>query len=350
MDIQELANHFILHSPAFHDDLSIENLDDKHQHIVTMAYEKKNAVSELNFRNWEGQMDLLSPVQINNETIRKKGFIKTIYAYLYAKSFNGFAESCARSTLLDDVEILSQLNAKSLLRDNSVLDTPGATKFFKYDGMIFNQRWLRYIYLLKKINDLKVLLNGGLWVDIGSYYGGLQGLVKKYNPKATIVLLDFHHQLCRSYIYLSNLYPDANHILPDKIDEYVGLKDIPAGSIMYVPVSQFQKIKHGVADLVTNFFSLGEMRREHFNTYMNSELLKNSGIIYLVNRFVSAPYFEKTYDTDITITDYLYEGRRMSYFDVFPIHHYQLSNRKILKRKFWRNTSSPYFELITKNI
>ena len=44
-----------------------------------------------------------------------------------------------------------------------------------------------------------------IWIDVGSYYGGVAGLVKKYFPEIRIILVDFHHQLCRSYLYLSEL-------------------------------------------------------------------------------------------------------------------------------------------------
>ena len=99
---------------------------------------------------------------------------------------------------------------------------------------------------------------------------------------------------------------------------------------------------------VSNFVSLGEMRREHFNTYMTSQLFTRSKIMYLVNRFVSAPFFEKTYDSDITFLDYLNVNRKIQYFDIFPIHHYLLMNRTVLGSLSYRNISSSYFEIISK--
>ena len=40
---------------------------------------------------------------------------------------------------------------------------------------------------------------------------------------------------------------------------------------------------------------------------------------YLVNRFVSAPFFEKTFDSDLSILDYLKSEKSPDYFDIFPI-------------------------------
>jgi hypothetical protein len=192
-----------------------------------------------------------------------------------------------------------------------------------------------------------MLGSNGIWVDIGPFYGGLQGLVRKYLPKSKMVLIDFHHQLCRSYIYLSTLHPNSIHILPNEISKYSDLENLPENSFVYAPVSYFNKIKDCEnIDLLSNFFSLGEMRRFHFEVYMKSPLAKSAAKHYLVNRFVSAPFFEKTYDSDITFLDYLSESRNVNYFDVFPMHHYQIIRRKVLGNDGYRNISSPYFEII----
>ena len=36
-----------------------------------------------------------------------------------------------------------------------------------------------------------------------------------------------------------------------------------------------------------------------------SEYYRDSDYLYLINRFVSSPFFEKTYDSDLNILDYL---------------------------------------------
>ena len=80
---------------------------------------------------------------------------------------------------------------------------------------------------------------------------------------------------------------------------------------------------------------------------MDSRLFKESENIYLVNRVVSSPFFEKTYDTDVSILDYIKSFRKIKYFDLFPMHHYLLLKRKLFGRVGFRNVSSPYFEIIT---
>ena len=70
------------------------------------------------------------------------------------------------------------------------------------------------------------------------------------------------------------------------------------------------------------------MKREMFNEYF--ELIDHSKYIYLVNRFVSSPFFEKTYDSDLDVRDYLKKNYNTLYFDIFPMHHY-LNIKKIIK-------------------
>ena len=77
-------------------------------------------------------------------------------------------------------------------------------------------------------------------------------------------------------------------------------------------------------------------------------MFKKAQISYIVNRFVSSPFFEKTYDSDLNILDYKDEFRNIKYFDVFPIHHYNLIYRKLYGRKYFRNISSSYFEMVTQ--
>ena len=346
----ELAREFIDNCPDFDKDLVINNIDNKHKGIVSSAYSQSEGGDDAyweNFRNWSGQGDGLAPMDLFVDVLGKNRSFKNFVRYVYAKIFRRLRERFYWSTLNDDVEIIKQIGARSLLEDNPISATPNPGSYCLIDGLEINQRWARYIYLLKRILDENLLVGNGIWVDIGPFYGGLQGLVKKYVPDSRIVLVDFHHQLCRSYIYLKALYPDAVHIFPNQAKKYKNLSKLPNNSILYLPVSYYSNIQESKVDLVTNFFSLGEMRRTHFKGYMDSRLFLDSVKTYLVNRFVSAPFFERTYDSDIKFFDYLYDQREVEYFDIFPMHHYQLIQRMVLNRVDFRNTSSPYFELIT---
>ena len=125
-------------------------------------------------------------------------------------------------------------------------------------------------------------------------------------------------------------------------------KEIENNSIIYVKVGDFYKLNNIKADLITNFFSFGEMQRETFNRYFNSEIINNCSYLYLINRFVSSPFFEPTFDSDLNIFDYLKNNFSKVYFDIFPMHHYYKYPRKVFNRLSNRPSSSPIFEMILK--
>ena len=346
--IEALVEEFISGAEHFYDDLDLKNIDNKHSGIVNSAYKQfEGEISIKNFRNWKRQSDLMAPFQLSIDMFKHYGVLNLLTRYIYYKIFWRERERNTLSAMLDDVEIIKLIGGNDYLLDNPVHKTPGADVFYQADGASYNIRWLRYIYATARIIDNKLLKDGDTWVDIGSYYGGLQGIIKKYQPKTKLVLIDFHHQLCRSFIYLSTLFPDVNHVLPNKIRDYSDLTNLPDGSIAYVPTSSFSLIKNCKVALATNLFSFGEMRREIFNDYFESNIFKQSKKTYLVNRFVSSPFFESTYDSDINVNDYQSADRIVDYFDVFPIHHYALPYRELFGRKHSRNTSSSYFEMIT---
>ena len=117
-------------------------------------------------------------------------------------------------------------------------------------------------------------------------------------------------------------------------------------SFHYLHVSQYEKLDKLRIDLLSNFFSLGEMRREVFANYISSSAFQKAKSIYAVNRFVSSPFFEQTYDNDLTILDYCFPNHEVNYFDIFPIHYFGLYVRELLGNKRARSISSPYFEAI----
>jgi len=346
MDIQKLQKEFLINSTS--KDLDVENLDSKHKKIIANSQKNLKNLSNSNFRNWTDQNDMglrypmtyFSKVFLGN----KKNNLLNFFFKILKKRINHYFEF---SSMLDDIEIIKNLGGEYLLNENPQNKTPGAINFPLVNKHSVSFRWLRYIYILNQIINYKLINNNSTWVDIGSYYGGLQGLVKKYYPESKIIMVDFNHQLTRSYIYLKQLYPEANHVFPNEISSIKSLESLPKGSILYVEIADYEKLNNFKFNLTTNFFSLGEMKKNTFKKYIESPVIKNSDHIYFANRFCSSPLFEKTYDDSINIFDYKLNQKR-TYFDIFPISHFQITLRNILKRTFFRNISSPYFEMISK--
>ena len=307
------------------------------------------AFSEDNFRNWAGQSDMSTLAQLNWTNIAAEGLLRCYVIYLLKKIFRYKSESIKHSSLMDDFFLVRGQTGLDFIKDNPVSNTPGVSNSFRFKGCDVNFRWLRYLYLCDRILKFPGLDDEFTWIDVGTYYGGLQGLVKKYRPNTNIIMVDFNHQLCRSFIYLSKLFPDAKHIMPDSLDKKLTKASIPKGSFVYVPVECYNKLENLKADLYSNFFSFGEMPEEILNRYLSSKPYKNAKFLYLVNRVVSSPAFEQVYDNSTTILDYDLEKKKLEYFDLFPIHNYNVFERPLFSRKAPRNFSSNYFEALLKN-
>ena len=298
--------------------------------------------------DWEGQTNLGSPFQINTQKIKYLGFLQTFKHVIQNIKTANLTKYFNKISFFDDIQIIKKNNGLNIMKSFPLhKKTDFKDFYFLSDEISTNKRWNRYIYLASQIKQFKFLNNENKnWLDIGSYYGGLQMIIKQYNNKGNFFLLDFNHQLCRSYVQLKHLYPNSNHILPNKIDKNLKLKN---DTFYYVPVDKYDLLKKIRFDLVTNFFSFGEMKRNYFCKYFENDIINNAKALYLVNRFVSSPYFEPTYQNDLNIYDYTKKNFKITYFDVFPIHHYQNFPREVLGKKSYRPISSPYFEKIMIN-
>ena len=301
MNINDLKKTFSNNS-RLNKKFEFKDIDSKHKNIIKNSKTNLENLNSSNFRNWGSQNDMGLKYSM---TFLSKNFLELNKIRLLNNFFNFFKKRLNHifeySSMLDDIEILKLLDGESLIKENPQNKTPGSINYPLVNGYSVSIRWLRYLYILNQIIRFNLINKNDIWLDIGSYYGGLQGLVKKYFPKTKIIMLDFSHQLLRSFIYLKKLYPNANHIFPNQSQKIKDIKNIPDGSFVYVEVEDTNTLNNFDIKIVTNFFSLGEMKKKSFDNYLNSEFMKNAKTIYFANRFNSSPFFEKTYDDSINI-------------------------------------------------
>ena len=273
MDIENLYNEFIDNTES--DNLHNNSIDSKHKKILKESSEQIKKLSYKNFRNWDSQNDMGLKYSM---TFFSKIFLGinsliflTQFFDILKKRINHFFEY---SSMLDDIQVIKKIDHENILQDNPQNKTPGAINFPLVDNYSVTKRWLRYLYLFIQLKQNKILSNNLIWVDIGSYYGGLQGIVKKYFPNSIIFMVDFTHQLSRSYIYLKNLYPDSNHIFP---------KGTKGTDIDYLARESLNEVgcdyDHGTGHGIGSFLSVHEapQRISKKNMYPSVDLL--SGMI-----------------------------------------------------------------------
>ena len=213
---QKFADEFINNTKNFYEE-NFNLIDEKHNKIIKSFYtqiDNNKNYFRRNLRNWTMQTDYECPPQITSLHFKFLGFWNCIKFYFKRKIQNIFNNEHNRA-FFDDMEILRNNCDINLLKKNPVHLTPGSDNFFiSEENIVTNYRWNRYLYIGDRIINKKILDDNDTWVDIGPFYGGLQSIVKKEKPSLNIILVDFKHQLCRSYIFLKQLFPNSNHFFP----------------------------------------------------------------------------------------------------------------------------------------
>jgi putative sugar O-methyltransferase len=305
-------------------------------------------------RTWSMQDDMGVPVQFRRLLDVDAFFFENLVRFL--RSLNPLLLPIfyfQKVALLDDLRIIQESGAIDILLANPVDETPHVRDVYRRGLYKFNSRYLRYIYLANQIrkNDLLSQERYQIHLDIGNFYGGLQALLKTYYPKTTFISIELPHQLFRSYLFHSELYPDTEKIVG--LEQFVSYMSNPVRkpAFVYLLPRDFDQLGDLCEiNLLSNYLSFGEMSEENFKRYLESKTIKRVKKFHFVNRFVSNPRFDPTFNANIKLPDYFIAGTRVKLLDIFPIHHYSITRRKLLGRKGYRNASSPQFELIQERM
>ena len=263
--------------------------------------------------------------------------------HLLKKTISG-AQRGAREGLRGLIKLLEDLKLQDLLKQYPCNEV-GNPNTFIYKGYRYTERWIRHIIFLSifKKSLSPRLKDNFILMDIGSSYGIFSYLNKNEFPKSTQILLDFPEQLALAHYYLGMSFPDA------KIASYTDLMQakrldrsyLSQFDFVLLPWTLYSKVEANTLDVLCNFASLGEMRREWFDYYLKSEPFLSTKYFFCVNRFESST----TYDTDLTVLDYPLLDFKRLYFQIskFFTHTYK---RKYLffYEKFYY--PSQYFEFV----
>jgi putative sugar O-methyltransferase len=314
----------------------------------------KGAFKNKHIRSWSRQDDMGVPVQLrrlgNLDTFSLQNSLRFIRQFLPTHWLKIYFQ---KSALVDDLRIIIDQGFDGILKQNPVTNTPYVRDIYSYNKFKFNSRYLRYVYLTGQIMKYGLLEKDKkqIHVDIGNFYGGLQVLLKKYFPETTFISVELPHQLYRSYLFHEETYPSVEKFVGlQEFNKYLNDADRKPSFVYLLPqnfddIGRLQKI-----DLITNFLSFGEMSDQNFQSYFNSITMEKTQKLYFVNRFISSPSVDPTFDSQINLPDYFLKDRKVMLLDVFPIHHYMITYRRMLGKNGFRNTSSPQFELIQETI
>lgn len=249
-----------------------------------------------------------------------------------------------RRVLLDAFEVLKEHECLSLLKKYPV-NRVGNPNVFRHQGYEFTHRWTKHIYtfnLFKKFLEPRIRPDF-VSLDIGSSYGIFSYLLKKELPQSRHVLLDFPEQLILANYFLGTNFPDAKIATYKELSqvERIDRAFVEQYDFVLIPWYYYEKFAACATDLVTNFASFGEMRREWFEFYVNQEPFSSTKFFLTENRFQSTP----TYDSDLTILDYPLQRFNTLHFRICPLFLHAYTRDKLFFTKKVQ-FSSQYFEFI----
>ena len=223
----------------------------------------------------------------------------------------------------------------------------GRPYVFRRRGYVYTYRWLKHIWSLGLVKDVlsSRLPEDFVTLDIGSSYGIFSGLVKREWPRSHHVLVDFPEQLLLAHYFLSMWLPGCRIAgIPEVLEQpRLAREWIMQHDFTLVPCARYDRIEGGVADLVTNFASFGEMTRSWFDFYVNAPPFQAARYLFLINRIQSRP----SYETDLTILDYpIWDRASRLHFSLATM----FSNVHFSRRRWLfcsrQVMSSQYFEYI----
>jgi len=215
-------------------------------------------------------------------------------------------------------------------------------------GYSFNRRWsnnLRYLSLsLQYLSDVLSNNNSSL-LDLGGGYGIFPSLLKQEFNNLKLAVVEFPEQLLLTYYFLASTFPDAKiNSLEEVYDvEVIDKEFISQFDFVLIPIDCYKKIEKGAFTVLSNFFSLGEMSEEWFDTYIKGDAFQGADYLLTINRFESRP----SYNTMLNILDYNLDQYEKIHFQISPYERYYYERKYLFfsKREYY---TSQFFEFIGK--
>jgi len=128
-------------------------------------------------------------------------------------------------------------------------------------------------------------------LEIGCGYGGLARVMKLLRPTTRYFIVDLPETLFFSYLYLRLNFPQAHCLFITENNKRLQLGPLNGVDFIFVPTACIESLSGLPVDLVINTASLGEMRQQAVNRYMQfiQEDLETC-YFYSVNRYGRHPF------------------------------------------------------------
>jgi hypothetical protein len=202
----------------------------------------------------------------------------------------------------------------------------------EYGGKVDSITTVKGSYIYNEINELiaqkKIVLNRV--IEVGPGMGNCLRMIKKYNPEATIIIVDLPTSIPYSFCNLLYRFPDAKFCLPN--ETAVGM-DISEFDFVFLTNEQTDLLSNNSFDLAINTMSFQEMKQSDISEYFRlfRRVLKKDNMFYCLNAVEKHMAYDGT-TVPIRFSEYPWKPEDENYkYNLSPVHKGSVTNPFFIK-------------------
>ena len=240
---------------------------------------------------------------------RKLGYSNNIYSYLkkafhvvnhltfgffnkkssvnfasYERAFNNLIHPSLSSKSIFKHEV----NHRKIIEKNNAFTSVRNIKERFSNKYSINDQIIYSHYIFNILNAYTDLSDKKNILEIGAGNGNLLSVFHKNVPGACLIDIDLPESLSHAILYISDLFPDANILMPHEVKG----KDFSKFDFVFLTPNQINLIDDNFIDFSINTFSFQEMTHMQIEEYFDliQRVGKNNSLFMTANRVEKLPY------------------------------------------------------------
>ena len=295
---EDFKNRFkkFLSSDLFHNQPSNSKTDYWNYHSNEIKYTFKNSILTLEGKSGNYIPDKKNSYQFFSRSI--KTFIKQIIgldtAGSYGTNFMSYKKAFKRIMNEDIIAGYQQVQfdkKKILARDFS-----DCKKNFVFNYAVNDHIIIAYYYI-NILNSYIDLTKTKFIIEIGGGNGNLISLLKNHFNSKCIIDVDLPETLILAILFLKDLFPNANILLPNEINNKITKDTLLKYDFIFLTPTQIKLIEENLIDLVINTSSFCEMQKSQVAEYINfiQKVCKKDSFFFTSNNVEKIPFDGEKY-------------------------------------------------------
>ena len=202
----------------------------------------------------------------------------------YERAFNNLtypnlSSKCISKHEVDYRAIIKKNNTFTSIRN---IKERFSNKYSINDQIIYSH------YIFNILNAYIDLTNKKNILEIGAGNGNLLSVFHKNVPGACLIDVDLPESLSHAILYISDLFPNANILMPHEVEG----KDFSKFDFVFLTPNQINLIDDNFIDVSINTFSFQEMTHMQIEEYFGlvQRVGKNNSLFMTANRVEKLPY------------------------------------------------------------